>query len=98
SAKLQRQQTISSAHARKKAIKKSGFFDASWYLEKNRDVAASKMDPLEHFVRHGSVELRSPGPKFDAKWYYEEYAEVESSGLDPLTHYLTIGRKKGYDA
>jgi glycosyltransferase involved in cell wall biosynthesis len=38
----------------------SPLFDTSYYLEHNRDVASSGMNPLEHYLRHGSAEGRRP--------------------------------------
>lgn len=34
------------------------YFDPAWYLQVNGDVAAAKIDPLEHFLRHGLAEGR----------------------------------------
>ena len=80
-----------------KYVKRSGYFDAGWYLKKYKDVARSKVDALEHFIRFGSAELRDPGPRFDASWYVEEYPEARASKMPPLEHYLEIGRHKGFD-
>lgn len=88
---------FTSVHEWRKAIKQSGLFDAEWYLTKNKDIALAKLDPLDHFIRHGSAEQRSPGPAFNAAWYVEEYPEVALSGLEPLAHYLKIGRAKGFE-
>ena len=79
----------------KKRVEQSGFFNAEWYLKTNADVAQAGLNPLDHFIRFGSVELRNPSPKFDARWYVEEYPEVTLTRLEPLAHYLTIGRQKG---
>lgn len=41
-------------------------FDADWYLEQYPDVAASGMDPLEHYLKFGSAEGRLPsGSRFN---------------------------------
>ncbi|UJJ59572.1 rhamnan synthesis F family protein [Rhodanobacter denitrificans] len=37
-------------------------FDASWYLKEYPDVAASGMDPYEHYVLAGKSEGRRPAP------------------------------------
>lgn len=39
---------------------KPAFFDPDWYLATYPDVAASGMDPLRHFLRHGRHEGRLP--------------------------------------
>ena len=82
----------------RKRVEQSGLFDSDWYLKKYRDVGRAGIDPLAHFIRFGSAELRNPGPKFDARWYVEEYPDAVSTGLEPLAHYLTIGREQGHEA
>jgi glycosyltransferase involved in cell wall biosynthesis len=74
-------------------VANSGFFDPVWYLEKNPDVAAAHMSPLEHYVRHGALEYRSPGPKFDALWYVTQYPDIR--GINPLLHYIDHGSAEG---
>lgn len=81
----------------RKQVEESGFFDEDWYVRTYKDVAKTDIHPLDHFVRHGSEELRSPGPRFNARWYLEDYPEVRASGLEPLKHYLEIGRQKGLE-
>ncbi len=44
------------------AIAAGGAFDAAWYERRYPEVAASKADPLMHFVRYGAVEGRDPSP------------------------------------
>lgn len=41
-------------------LRLTGKFDARWYLATYQDVAASGMDPLLHYVRHGAAEGRAP--------------------------------------
>jgi len=43
-------------------VAQSGLFDRDYYLAANPDVAASGMDPLLHFLRHGENESRRPNP------------------------------------
>jgi GT2 family glycosyltransferase len=38
----------------------SGYFDAEWYVEHYKDVAAAGIDPLEHFLTYGLKEGRKP--------------------------------------
>jgi len=42
------------------ALKRSGLFDAEWYLNTYTDVAAAKADPLRHYVQFGAAEGRKP--------------------------------------
>ncbi|MGU3539574.1 sulfotransferase family protein [Methylobacterium sp. A54F] len=81
--------------ARMELVRGSGLFDEAWYLERHADVEGTEMDPLQHFVRHGSAEGRSPGPAFDAGRYLTENPDVAPSGLEPLFHYLAHGRAEG---
>lgn len=73
-------------------LQSSGMFDAEWYRRTYSDAAASRLAPLEHFARHGSKELRDPGPEFNSKWYFESYSDVREGDLEPVFHYLSIGK------
>ncbi|MGZ9809189.1 hypothetical protein ACXN5S_01875 [Pseudoroseicyclus sp. H15] len=42
------------------AVRESGVFDEEYYRRANPDVAGSKTDPLEHFLRFGLAEGRMP--------------------------------------
>jgi hypothetical protein len=43
-------------------VKRSGLFDAEWYVRHYTDVAASGIDPLRHYVQFGASEGRAPIP------------------------------------
>jgi hypothetical protein len=50
-------------------LKRSGLFDAEWYLAHNRDVAEAGMDPAWHYVAHGVKEARAPNAALAAaRW------------------------------
>ena len=49
---------------RSDAIAPHPAFDTSYYLQQNPDVADAGLPPLEHFLRHGADEGRSPHPDF----------------------------------
>lgn len=66
-------------------------FDPEWYLEKNPDVAGSKIDPLIHYVKYGDKEGRSPMPLFCPK-FYKSRAKGSGKSLNSLLHYYLIGR------
>ena len=76
-------------------IRSSGLFDEVWYLAKNPDVAHEKVDPALHYLRHGGLEGRNPGPDFDGNWYLEAYKDVKKARVNPLVHYLEYGRAEG---
>jgi hypothetical protein len=77
----------------RRIIEKSGLFDADWYQARYPDVEG--LDPLEHYLAHGWVEGRSPGPDFDGAWYLAAYPDVANAGLNPLVHYLRYGVREG---
>jgi hypothetical protein len=69
-----------------KLIADSGVFDKEWYLRRYPDVATSKMDPIEHYLRHGAREGRDPNPKLVlAPW--------NETGGNPLLNHIA-GLKK----
>jgi GT2 family glycosyltransferase len=76
-------------------IRESGLFSRAWYLEQYHDVAASGVDPLEHYLSDGAAEGRDPGPDFSTSGYLARYGDVASSGINPLLHYIRYGRAEG---
>ncbi len=74
------------------AIARSGLFDAAWYRQTYPDVAASKVDPLTHYMRQGWRENRHPGPDFDTAFYRHTHADTTRAGLNPLLHYVQHGK------
>ncbi|WP_207190895.1 glycosyltransferase family 2 protein [Halochromatium salexigens] len=72
-------------------------FDAHWYQEKNPDLAIAQCDALEHYLKYGAVQKRSPHPLFDTAWYMGRYPEVVGGDQNPLQHYLEHGARRGYD-
>jgi hypothetical protein len=76
-------------------VRSSGLFDAAWYLERYGDIARSKLDPAEHYLRCGWREGRRPGPEFDGAKYLRANPDVAASGVNPLVHYLEHGKAEG---
>lgn len=76
-------------------IRRSGLFFSSWYLETYPDVAASGIDPIRHYVRHGAREGRDPSPFFQTGFYLSINRDVRSAGSNPLDHYLQFGAAEG---
>ena len=72
-------------------VRRSGLFDAAWYLDHNPDVRKAGLDPLRHFLDRGWRENRDPNPLFDTDWYLEAYPDVRSAGVNPLLHYIKHG-------
>jgi hypothetical protein len=73
-------------------IRNSVFFDAKHYLETNPDVRAAGADPALHYLLHGGLEGRAPGPFFSTVAYLARYPDVAEAGLNALVHYETYGR------
>lgn len=78
-----------------KRIKKSGLFDAKYYIETYSDIKEAGIDPLKHFVEYGWKEGRNPCAKFDTNFYLLTYPDVASVGMNPLAHYILHGKKEG---
>ena len=76
-------------------IRASGLFDSAWYQETYPDVAARKVDPVQHYVRYGAREGRDPNRLFSSSWYLASNPEVAESGLNPLAHFILRGAKEG---
>ena len=74
------------------AVKRSGLFDPTWYRQTYPDVAASRADPLAHYMRQGWRENRHPGPDFDTAFYRHTHADITRAGLNPLLHYVRHGK------
>ena len=75
----------------RRLVRNSGFFDADWYREQLPKLG-DNVDPLDHFLKKGGFEGRSPSANFDTKLYLLWYADVRKSGLNPLVHYLLHGK------
>jgi len=76
-------------------LMKSGLFDPEYYLRRNPDVSAAGVDPVVHYIRYGTAELRSPGPYFSTRWYVKQYPDVAASGKNPLYHFIVSGYAEG---
>ena len=79
-------------------IRQSGIFDGEWYLERNPDVRAARIDPASHYLRYGAWEGRNPSSRFDSAWYLFQYPDVAIAGANPLVHYLRHGAREGREA
>ncbi|WDZ80928.1 glycosyltransferase (plasmid) [Ensifer adhaerens] len=75
-----------------RAIRDTGLLDPEFYLTKNPDVAASKIDPAVHYLNFGWREGRDPSARFSTKDYLAENPDVSASGINPLVHYSVYGR------
>ncbi len=75
-------------------LRASALFDSRWYCQRYPDVAATGLDPAEHYLRVGSLLERQPSAGFDAAFYRRYHPDVVRAGLDPLVHYLLFGQRE----
>ena len=83
--------------ARWQRLRRSGLFDADWYLRTYPRAAAWGSDPLRHWIEVGAHLGADPNPLFDTDWYLRTYPDVGAAGLNPLLHYLDHGAAEGRD-
>ncbi len=76
-------------------LRRSGCFDANYYLNCNPDVLDSGMEPLWHYISRGAKEGRNPAPWFDTKKYIAHDPSIVTCKLNPFYHYIRWGRKEG---
>src|SRR5690242_18976729 len=72
-------------------VRKSGLFDAEYYLATYPDVAERNIDPLVHYLEEGAREGRDPHPSFDSTFYLEQCRERGERPGNPLLHYIRVG-------
>src|SRR5262249_4128889 len=70
----------------------AGIFDPFFYLAQYPEVALEGINPLLHYIMHGSRERRMPTPLFDTA-YYAQKAKLGSG--DALLHYVQTGAATG---
>jgi hypothetical protein len=61
-------------------IRASGLFDVDWYLATYPDVAASGLDPVDHYLRIGAALGYNPNPLFDTNYYARQMAAQMRGG------------------
>ena len=77
-----------------KLISKSKYFDSKWYLKTYPDVAKAKIDPVEHYIKHGWHEGRNPGPRFSTNEYLANNPDVAKAHMNPLFHWERFGKNE----
>lgn len=76
------------------AIKRSGLFDNTWYLNAYPDVKTAGIDPVVHYVKHGASEGRNPAPSFSTLKYMNAHPNLEDSGINAFFHAIESGKVK----
>jgi ADP-heptose:LPS heptosyltransferase/GT2 family glycosyltransferase len=77
-------------------VRKSGLFDAEYYLATYPDVAERNIDPLVHYLEEGARAGHNPHRNFDAGFYLEQCRLRGEQPNNPLLHYLRIGAARGF--
>jgi SAM-dependent methyltransferase len=75
-------------------IRNSPLFDRQYYLAANPDVQSAGIDPVIHYVAHGSREGRDPSPCFSETGYMALNPDAVARGLSAVEHYER-GRAEG---
>lgn len=75
-------------------IKKSGRFDASYYLLNNPDVRVADVDPLFHFIKFGWKEGRDPSPEIKITTFLNEYKDLEKINNHQLVDSFKTNHEK----
>jgi glycosyltransferase involved in cell wall biosynthesis len=60
-----------------------GRFDVDWYLLTNRDVVTAGVNPLMHYIEHGSREGRAPAPSQGLRMLEAPPASAYETAVDP---------------
>jgi len=80
------------------AIIQYGLFDEVYYCSVYKDVVASGIDPLVHYVHYGDDEGRWPNRFFDPNLYRKNFKNEDCGPVCSLYHYLMFGEAYGLAA
>lgn len=73
-------------------LKRTGLFDADYYLTSNADVAQQQIAPLHHYASYGDREGRQPMPLFCPSFYRSQIIGSRLARVNALLHYCRVGR------
>jgi hypothetical protein len=76
-------------------VAESGLIDPDYYLINGSDAHEARLDPADHFCRHGWRAGRKPNIYFDTDWYRQTNPMVERLKIDPVVHYILEGEMAG---
>lgn len=69
-------------------IRRSGMFDAQFYLAQCRGDPAARNNPVEHYLDVGADKGLDPSPLFDSSGYAARHPDVAADGENLLAHYI----------
>ena len=81
-----------------RGLNPDAFFNTDYYLSRNPDVAAARLNPVRHFEQYGWREGRDPSAQFSTVQYLAAYSDVRAASLNPLEHFLVYGQAEGRTA
>jgi FkbM family methyltransferase len=84
-------------HRAAKLLRRSGLFDAGWYVQQYPAARHGRPDPVLHYLVCGAREGCDPNPLFDGEFYLRQNPDVAAVGMNPLVHYLHHGVAEGRD-
>jgi glycosyltransferase involved in cell wall biosynthesis len=76
-------------------IRRSGLFDAAFYLSQCGDDPAARKDPIAHFLLCGAARGLDPHPLFDTSAYLEQHPGARPPRKNPLVHFIRCRRESG---
>lgn len=86
-------------------LDKAPLFEASYYLLRNRDVAAAQGNDAaahNHWLQYGASERRETSALFDVQWYLEHNIDLVNAfagdGAAASLHFAQFGIAEGRDA
>lgn len=68
----------------RRVLRKSGIFDAHYYLYQNRDLIPANINLLEHFLEYGWKEGRSPNPEYNMNELLEQNPTFLYGNKNPI--------------
>lgn len=71
------------------------FFNTSYYLSRNPDIAAAQINPVKHYEQYGWREGRDPSAQFSVAKYLAAYSDIRRANMEPLAHFLAYGQSEG---
>lgn len=74
------------------------YFDREYYLRLDPKLKAMGVDPLDHFMSIGWLELRDPNAEFSTEFYLSSNPDVEQADINPFVHYCRFGKAEGRPA
>ncbi|MCO7553312.1 glycosyltransferase [Metapseudomonas otitidis] len=84
--------------AEAEAIRKSGLFDAAYYLAMYPGIQPVPTDPIRHYCESGWHKGLNPSDNFDTNGYLNVYSDIRNAGLNPFWHYVVAGASESRQA